>query len=30
MRRLGIDYVQGFHVGRPMPLEHWDALRVPL
>jgi diguanylate cyclase (GGDEF)-like protein/PAS domain S-box-containing protein len=23
MREMGIDLVQGFHVGRPMPLEHW-------
>ncbi len=23
LRELGVDYAQGFHLGRPAPLEHW-------
>ena len=23
VRRLGVDYVQGFHIGRPAPLARW-------
>jgi EAL domain-containing protein (putative c-di-GMP-specific phosphodiesterase class I) len=30
MRELGIDYVQGYHVGRPQPLEQaLGALQQP-
>ena len=29
VRELGVDYVQGFHVGRPAPLARWLVERRP-
>jgi diguanylate cyclase (GGDEF)-like protein/PAS domain S-box-containing protein len=29
VRELGVDYVQGFHIGRPAPLQRWVVERKP-
>jgi diguanylate cyclase (GGDEF)-like protein/PAS domain S-box-containing protein len=29
VRRLGVDFVQGFHIGRPAPLARWLVERKP-
>ena len=30
VRELGVDYVQGFHIGRPAPLARWLVERKPV
>jgi diguanylate cyclase (GGDEF)-like protein/PAS domain S-box-containing protein len=30
VRRLGVDYVQGFHIGKPAPLARWLVDRKPV
>jgi EAL domain-containing protein (putative c-di-GMP-specific phosphodiesterase class I) len=30
VRDLGVDYVQGFHIGRPAPLARWLVERKPV
>jgi EAL domain-containing protein (putative c-di-GMP-specific phosphodiesterase class I) len=29
VRNLGVDFVQGFHIGRPAPLQRWVVERKP-
>jgi EAL domain-containing protein (putative c-di-GMP-specific phosphodiesterase class I) len=29
VRSLGVDYVQGFHIGKPAPLARWLVERKP-
>jgi EAL domain-containing protein (putative c-di-GMP-specific phosphodiesterase class I) len=29
VRSLGVDYVQGFHIGKPAPLARWLVDRKP-
>ena len=29
VRNLGVDYVQGFHIGRPAPLARWLVENKP-
>jgi EAL domain-containing protein (putative c-di-GMP-specific phosphodiesterase class I) len=29
VRELGVDFVQGFHLGRPAPLARWLVERKP-